>query len=100
MTTLRKGDTGAEVKKLQAALNRAGASLTVDGAYGPKTEQTVRNFQEDYGLKVDGVCGPSTWGGLGLFMQDFTALREAVEECLEAVEKLPEYKKLEAFLYG
>lgn len=100
MTTLRKGATGTEVRKLQTALNRAGANLSVDGAYGPKTEQAVRNFQEDCGLTVDGVCGPATWGGLGLFMQDFTALREALEECLEAVEKLPEYKKLEAFLYG
>lgn len=100
MTTLCLGDNGAEVRKLQTALNRAGATLTVDGKYGTKTEQAVRNFQEDYGLTVDGVCGPATWDGLGLFMQDFTALKEAVEECLEAVENLPEYKRLEAFLYG
>lgn len=100
MTTLRLGDNGSEVRKLQTALNRAGATLTVDGAYGPKTVQAVRNFQEDYGLTVDGICGPATWGGLGLFMQDFTALKEALDDCLEAMENLPEYKKLEAFLYG
>lgn len=100
MTTLRKGSTGAEVKSLQSALNRAGASLTVDGSYGAKTEQAVRNFQEDNGLKVDGVCGPATWGAISLYTLDYSALTEAVEECLEAVEKLPEYKRLEAFLYG
>lgn len=100
MTTLRLGDTGADVVTLQSALNRAGSSLTVDGHYGDKTEQAVINFQVDHGLGADGICGPATWAGLTPFMQDFTALTEAVEACLEAVEKLPEYQRLEAFLYG
>lgn len=100
MTTLRLGDNGSEVRKLQTALKRAGASLTVDGAYGPKTEQAVKNFQSDNGLTPDGICGPATWGAISLYTLDYTALTEAVEECLEAVEKLPEYKRLEAFLYG
>ncbi|MBD3298718.1 MAG: hypothetical protein GF341_08695 [candidate division Zixibacteria bacterium] len=32
----------------------------VDGIYGPKTTQAVRNFQGDHGLAVDGVAGPNT----------------------------------------
>lgn len=100
MTTLRLGANGSEVRKLQTALNRAGASLSVDGAFGPKTEQAVKNFQSDNGLVMDGVCGPTTWGAVALYTLDYSALTEAVEECLEAVEKLPEYKRLEAFLYG
>lgn len=100
MKTLRRGDSGADVRTLQTALNRAGATLTVDGSYGAKTEQAVRKVQADNGLTTDGVCGPKTWGALALFMQDPTAFKVAVEECIEAVRNLPEYKKLEAFLYG
>lgn len=100
METLKKGSTGADVKRVQTALNRAGATLTVDGSYGSKTVQAVKNFQEDNRLTVDGVCGPATWGALGLYLLDYSALSQAVEECLEAVENLPEYKRLEAFLYG
>ena len=100
METLKRGSTGCDVQRVQSALNRAGASLTVDGKYGTKTEQAVKNFQEDNGLTVDGICGPTTWGALGMYLLDYTAQRQAVEECIEAAEKLPEYKRLEAFLYG
>lgn len=100
MTTLRMGSTGPEVSKMQSALNRAGATLTIDGVFGPKTVEAVRNFQEDNALTVDGICGPATWGAMALYTLDYSALTEAVEDCLEAVEKLPEYKRLEAFLYG
>lgn len=100
MLTIKTGAKGPEVKDLQTALNRAGANLSVDGAYGPKTEQAVRNFQEDRGLTVDGICGSATWKALERFMVDYSEVREAVEKCVEAVEKLPEYKRLEALLYG
>ena len=100
MSYLSKGSKGEEVKKLQSALNRAGANLTVDGSYGTKTEQAVRNFQEDHGLKVDGLAGPQTMEALAPYMVDYSVITKAVEECLEAVENLPEYKRLEALLYG
>jgi g-D-glutamyl-meso-diaminopimelate peptidase len=100
MKILYKNSTGADVKKMQSALNRAGASLTVDGNYGSKTVQAVKNFQEDNGLIVDGVCGPKTWDKLSPYMQDFSTVTQAVEECLEALENLPEYKRLEELLYG
>lgn len=100
MRTLRKGDKGDEVKDLQKALNRAGARLDVDGSYGPKTEQAVMNFQVDHNLAMDGICGPATQKALEPYMRDYSIVAEALEECLDAIEKLPEYKRLEALLYG
>jgi len=54
--TLRRGDKGAAVAKLQRLVG-----LTPDGDFGPATESTVRLIQIKHGLVVDGICGPSTW---------------------------------------
>lgn len=59
--TLRYGNTGNEVKKLQRCLNKImGAGLDVDGSFGPATLNAVRRFQEKYRLEVDGTVGPKT----------------------------------------
>ena len=97
---LSVGSKGEEVRKLQTALNRAGSNLTVDGVFGDKTKYAVCNFQEDHGLKVDGIVGLDTWGALQPYLVDFAILREALEDCLIAIEQLPEYKRIEAILYG
>jgi N-acetylmuramoyl-L-alanine amidase len=34
------------------------------GCYGESTERAVRQFQDERGLRVDGVCGAQTWGAL------------------------------------
>jgi len=57
--TLRRGDTGTAVRVLQAAL-----AVTVDGRYGPRTEQAVAGFQGRQGLLVDGIAGPRTRAAL------------------------------------
>lgn len=62
--TLRKGDTGEEVKILQMKLNKIGANLLVDGQFGPRTEQAVRTFQTSKNLTPDGVVSPETWEAL------------------------------------
>lgn len=62
--TLKKGDRGDEVKALQTLLNRLGYILDVDGAFGSKTEEAVKDFQRQNGLTVDGIVGPKTWTAL------------------------------------
>lgn len=57
--TLRKGDRGETVKLMQSGLR-----VIVDGIFGPKTQQVLRDFQADAGLTADGICGPKTWAAL------------------------------------
>ena len=61
---LRKGDKGDAVKMLQSKLNEFGYKLVADGSFGPATEVALRDFQEKYGLKADGICGQATWTAL------------------------------------
>jgi Putative peptidoglycan binding domain len=58
---LKPDATGADVKTVQRALASAGHSPgPVDGIYGPKTEQTISDFQRSAGITVDGIYGPET----------------------------------------
>ncbi|TVQ54140.1 MAG: DUF3380 domain-containing protein [Rhodobacteraceae bacterium] len=58
---LTVGARGGEVRRLQTALNAAGARLVVDGDFGPATRAAVLAFQTDQGLVRDGIAGPATW---------------------------------------
>jgi GH25 family lysozyme M1 (1,4-beta-N-acetylmuramidase) len=53
--TLKNGDSGQEVARLQRALK-----ITSDGKFGPKTEATVKDYQEEQNLVVDGLAGKRT----------------------------------------
>lgn len=68
--TYSRGDQAEMIAALQNTLNSypyevTGPDLVADGIYGPKTEAAVINFQSWYGLQVDGITGPETWGRLG-----------------------------------
>ena len=58
--TLRRGDNGEDVKKVQQALVKAGYKVEVDGKYGRAVATAVRTFQSKAGLKADGSIGPLT----------------------------------------
>ena len=58
--TLRIGDEGEDVKKVQQALVKAGYKVDVDGKYGRGTAAAVREFQRKSGLQADGNTGPQT----------------------------------------
>jgi hypothetical protein len=60
-TTLKPGDTGAQVKLLQKALTAVGNSPgKADGNYGPATSSALEDFQRSAKLTADGIFGPAT----------------------------------------
>lgn len=64
---LQLGETGDAVTQLQAELNRIGIyQAPMDGVYGADTEQAVKQFQRQQGLRADGVVGVQTWQALAL----------------------------------
>lgn len=57
LPNLRKGAKGVYVNLLQRLLK-----IAPDGKYGGQTKAAVKEYQRKHGLKVDGRCGPQTWG--------------------------------------
>ncbi|KAB8139306.1 peptidoglycan DD-metalloendopeptidase family protein [Gracilibacillus oryzae] len=60
---LKKGSRGKEVSRLQQDLIKLGYDLSkfgADAVFGDETLSAVRIFQQDYGLKADGIVGPRT----------------------------------------
>lgn len=67
---LRKGDAGQDVKEVQTYLLRGGylkkgnkqrnIPPAIDGDFGEKTAQAVKQFQRDSKIKSDGVVGSKT----------------------------------------
>lgn len=65
--TVRAGDYGPDVTRLQYELNvAAGVHLQEDGAFGHVTLCAVHAFQAFFHLAVDGIAGPQTWAMLDL----------------------------------
>ncbi|MBX3582116.1 MAG: DUF3380 domain-containing protein [Rhizobiaceae bacterium] len=60
LPAVRSGSRGEDVRNLQQALSALGYPLGRDGVFGRQTEEALRAFQRDHGLKVDGIAGPLT----------------------------------------
>ena len=61
MSTLRRGDEGPLVTKLQEKLG-----VDAIGKFGPKTEAALIAWQKANGLQADGIAGPFTLAKLGI----------------------------------
>lgn len=79
MSILKKGMSGAPVKRLQSKLG-----VDADGIFGPGTEKALREFQKSAGLAVDGLAGPDTFMAMGL--EELVLLRRGTRG--ETVKKL------------
>jgi peptidoglycan hydrolase-like protein with peptidoglycan-binding domain len=62
---LQRGDQGEWVEYLQQVFHGKGISHgAVDGVFGEVLETTVKTYQEDNGLTIDGVVDSQTWACL------------------------------------
>ena len=59
--TLKKGDKGDDVIRLQTYLNRVGCMLKADGELGPATERGIRYAQELVNQPVTGISDLFLW---------------------------------------
>lgn len=82
-TPLRRGGTGPYVVIVQTSLNRISQNYpsipklaNVDGIYGSRTEESVRRFQQIFGLEPDGIVGKATWYALVRLYTAVTKLSE------------------------
>jgi peptidoglycan hydrolase-like protein with peptidoglycan-binding domain len=62
--TLRRGDTGEDVKTLQTWLGEIGYAVPAVGTFGPITFKQVRRFQRASRLQASGIVGRITVGML------------------------------------
>lgn len=67
LPVLKKGvepPTGpSTVMDVQLILNQRGGypHLVVDGDFGPATEKSLKHFQQNENIAVDGIVGKQTW---------------------------------------
>ena len=59
--TVREGDSGAEVTRVQTQLNKKGYPVVVTNRFDVDTDLTVKIYQSDHGLEADGIVGAQTW---------------------------------------
>lgn len=59
---IRYGDNSSYVKELQQKLSMLGYyNSIIDGNFGNVTEESVRQFQKNNNITVNGEVGPNTW---------------------------------------
>ena len=57
---------GDDVATLQDSLQELGFYTSrIDGVFGPNTHVALLNYQREFGLSSDGICGPATLQSLG-----------------------------------
>ena len=63
---LKRGDDSESVAALQQILKDKGYFTyeEITGYYGKITEDAVKSFQADNGLRIDGIAGDETWAAL------------------------------------
>lgn len=86
---LSVGDSGEDVRNIQNQLMRIRRNYpaitlipSINGVFGASTDAAVRDFQEIFGLKVDGIVGKATWYKISFIFSAVTRLAEVSGEGL------------------
>ena len=65
MNLLKSGVSNIDVTVFEILMTKLGYySGSIDTKYGAGCVRACKNFQTDYRLTVDGVCGKNTWNKL------------------------------------
>ena len=64
MRTIKRGSKSQHVKQMQELLNGVGFTIKIDGDFGKISEDAIKQFQFNNGLKSDGIVGEITWEAL------------------------------------
>lgn len=83
LPTLKRGDKGEDVVRLQKALLAHGFDVGPDGAdgdFGRNTENAVKRFQRANGLKEDGIVGSATWAAFMKKAEKYTITIHGVDK--------------------
>ena len=100
---LRRGSTGTAVNVLQKQLSRIAKDYpsfgkpAITGTFDEATENSVKKFQKQFSLTVDGVVGKATWYKIKLVYNAVKSLSEITSEGLtisEAQRVYPEALRL------
>lgn len=79
---------GDDVFTLQARLNALGFDAgREDGIFGRNTYDAVREFQRQYGIAEDGICGPKTYAALTGLRAERPATAASLRDELSRSEK-------------
>lgn len=76
--TIGPGSSGDDVKRLQRVLARMmlwNPFGPISGVFDASLEDSVKSFQHNNGLTVDGIVGPATWAKLPSYREASPALR-------------------------
>ena len=102
--TLGLGSRGSEVKKLQNMLNnfrKTGDKLVADGIFGPKTQEALKEFQKEVGVKQTGVFDKATRDAVNGTSKVSKAAVESAEKTEEAAnETTPAMKRVQNIVTG
>ena len=58
---VKQGAKGNITFVIQELLRKKGFNINSDGAFGPITNNAVKQFQSNVGIGADGIVGPVTW---------------------------------------
>jgi len=90
--SLQMGASGTLVESLQRTLNarlEPSPRLSIDGDFGPLTEEAVMRFQTEQELPATGKVGPETWKALGTLVDEDSEAPAPEEVNSQKIEKQP-----------